>query len=228
MSPNMTSVLHYSVAGLVSLILYFKIGREAAWIFFLGFVAFRMYQAIKFLSKGKSEVTRGIDGRLEQWDFRGSGFSFYADIKTMTARILIPKGRTHISILGRSHASKSEDGSIDVTVPLRSLEFNTLAHTKLVHKSYGGIWNDYRQDGSWGPAIHSHVTSSSEKTGYFDVYFSCEKGSPKGEIIPGFENLTWSRDNSNESTSYWLRAPISGRQTRDFVQRWNEMLESIK
>ena len=64
MSPNMTSVLHYSVAGLVSLILYVKVSKESAWIFFLGFVAFRMYQAITFLSKGKSQVMLGIsEGR---------------------------------------------------------------------------------------------------------------------------------------------------------------------
>ena len=146
----------------------------------------------------------------------------------MTARLIIPKGRTHTSVLNRSYASKSEDGRIDVIIPLRSLDFNTVVHTRLVHKSYGGVWDDYRQDGSWGPAIHSHVTSSSKETGYFDVYFSCYKGSSKGETILGFENLTWSRDNANESTSYWPRSPISGRQTRDFLKRWNEMLESVK
>lgn len=227
MSPTAKSVLNYSVAGLVSVILYVKLGKEAAWVFFLSFVAYRMYKAFKFLSAGKSEVKKDEEGRLEKWDFKGSDFLFSADLKTMTARIIIPKGRTHTSNLYRSSASKSVEGAIDVTVPLRSLDFNTLEDTKLVHKASGGVWNDYRQDGTWGPAIHSHVNSSSEKTGRFNVYFSCYPGTSKGAVVPGLENLTWSRDKSPESVSYWPDGAISNAQTKDFLKRWNEMLELI-
>jgi hypothetical protein len=227
-SPFANSVLHYGVAGLVSLVLYVKLGKEAAWVFFLSFVAYRMYKAIKFLSAGKSEVKKGEDGRLEKWDFKGSDFSFSADLKTMTARIIIPKGRTYTSDLRSSYGSKSVKGPIDVTVPLRSLDFDTIEDTRVVHKTYGGVWNDYRQDGTWGPAIHSHVTSSSKKTGNFDVYFSCYPGSTKGDVVPGLENLTWSRDSSPERVSYWPDGAISNRQTKDFLKRWNEMLELIK
>ncbi len=228
MSPTAKSVLHYSVAGLVSLILYVKLGKEAAWIFFLSFVAYRMYQAIKFLSAGKSEVDMGEDGRLKKWDFKGSSFWFSADLTTMTARLVMPKGRTTTSNLYRSSASKTVDGRIDVVVPLRSLDFHIFDDTKVVNKNYGGIWNDYRQDGTWGPAIHSHATSSAEKTGNFRISFFCYPGSPKGEVVTGLENLNWSRDKSDETIYYSSCGVVSGRQTKDFLKRWNEMLELIK
>jgi len=224
----MTSVLHYSVAGLVSLILYVKVGKEAAWIFFLGFVALRIYRAIRFLSKGKSQVKLGADNKLERWEFHGSLFSFTADLTTMTAKLIIPKGRTYKHERYHSSSGKSVYGAIDIEVALRSLDLYTHDETETIHTSYSETAMGYRQDGSFGLGLAPRVLTTSGKTGNVNISFHFNNGSAKGEMVPGKENLNWSRDKDDGFISYAPESSISRRQANDFVARWKEIEAVLK
>lgn len=218
---------HYIISGLFSTVLYFKFGKEIAWVFFLSFLAYKIYKSIKFLSKGKTETIFGPDGKIVKWKFEGALFSFSADLETMTGRFTAYSGNTTIHDRYDSN-TKYIKGSIDVEIPLRAISIYTREETETRHISYSGTAFGYREDGSFGQGYVPKVLTTSGKTGNIDFSLMTYKGSPKGSVETGKENLDWSRDGSDLDKSYRPRSSISRRQAESFLQGWSVIESAIK
>lgn len=218
---------HYIIAGLFSTVLYFKWGKEVAWGFFLSFLAYKMYKAIKFMSKGKSETILGHDGEILEWHFKGALFSFSADLETMTGRFIAPFGNTTIHDRWHSH-TKYIKGSVDVEIPLRAISIYTHDETETRHISYSETAFGYRTDGSFGQGYVPNVLTTSGKTGNVSFSLYTYKGSPKGDFEVGKENLAWTCNGSDWDKSYSPRSSISRRQAKSFLEGWSVIENAIK
>lgn len=217
----------YILVSLMCVGIYFKIGKEIAYFIFLAFIVYKMYESIKFLSKGKSEMSYDSEGNILKWNFEGTLFSFNADLETMTARFTCPVGET--TIHNRYvELSKYITGSIDVEIPLKSLLIFSLEETKTKDISYSGIAWDYRTDGSFGQVYVPNVVSVTKNTGRLRINIMTFEGSPKGSFEEGKENLAWSRDSYEVDKSYHPASALSNRQATDFLEKWNMIEEAIK
>ena len=211
---------HYLFAALLSAVLYYKWGAAAAGCFFVAFIAYKMYKAVKFLGKGKSETSLGPEGELIKWNFQGALFSFSADLETMTARFTAPRAKTTIHD-GYQTNNKHINGPIDVEIPLQAISFYTHDETETIHTSYGATTFGYRTDGSYGQGYLPRVLTTSGKTGNVDFVLYTYKGSVKGSFDSGNENLAWSRDGSDWDKSYRPGSSISRRQAESFAKGWS-------
>jgi hypothetical protein len=217
---------HYIIAALLSAVLYYKWGAGVAGCLFVAFIAYKMYKAIKFLGKGKSETSLGPKGELMKWNFEGALFSFNADLETMTARFTAPRANTTIYD-GYHTNNKYIEGPIDVQIPLRAISFYTHDETETIHTSYGATTFGYRTDGSYGQGYLPRVLTTSGKTGNVDFVLYTYKGSVKGSFVSGNENLAWSRDGSDWDKSYRPISSISRRQAESFAKGWSVVEAAI-
>ena len=218
---------HYVIAALFSAVLYYKWGAGVAGCFFVAFIAYKMYKAIKFLGKGKSETILGPEGELIKWNFEGALFSFRADLETMTARFNAPRAQTTVHDRYDTN-NKYIKGSVDVEVPLRAISFFTHDETETIHTSYSATTFGYRTDGSFGQGFLPRVLTTSGKTGNVNFALYTYKGSVKGSVDSGKENLAWSRDGSDWDKSYRPGSSISRRQAESFLKGWSMVEERLK
>lgn len=217
---------HYIIAALLSAVLYYKWGAGLAGCFFVAFIAYKMYKAIKFLGKGKSETSLGPKGELMKWNFEGALFSFNADLETMTARFTAPRANTTIYD-GYHTNNKYIEGPIDVEIPLRAISLYTYDETETIHTSYGATTSGYRTDGSYGQGYLPRVLTTSGKTGNVSFSLMTYKGSSKGSVQTGKENLAWTRDGHDLDKSYRPRSALSRRQAQSFLNGWSVVEAAI-
>ena len=221
---------HYLIAVLFSAVLYFKWGKEIAWCFFLAFLAYKLYKSFKFLSKGKSETILGSEGQLIKWNFEGALFSFSADLETMTGRFTCRSATTTKHDRYHSYQAKDKytDGAVDIAIPLQAISIYTHEETKTKHISYSETAFGYRTDGSFGQGYVPRVLTTSGKTGNVNFSVMTYKGSPKGSVETGKENLAWTRDGYDLDKSYSPRSSLSRRQAQSFLDGWSVVEAAIQ
>lgn len=218
---------HYLIAALFSAVLYFKWGPYLAWFFFLSYLAYKMYKAVKFLGKGKSITVFGPDGEISSWTFKGSLFSFSADLDSMTARFTSPAASTYIH--DRCHVGKNlTEGKVDVSIPLRAVSVHSHDETAAKDTSYSATDFGYRVDGSFGQVYVPKVLTTVEKTGRIELSIFVRKGSPKGRVEEGRANVTWTRDGYDTDRSYSPRGAPSQRQAENFLHGWKLVEKAIQ
>lgn len=210
---------HYIIAVLFSTVLYFQWGKEIALGFFLSFLAYKIYKAIKFLGKGKSEMILGEDGKIIKWNFKGALFSFSADLDTMTARFICPSAKTTIHDIYDTN-NKFINGPLDIEIPLQAIKFISYNETSTKDTSYSATDLGYRIDGSFGQVYVPKIVTTSGENGRIKLWFLTYKGSPKGSFEAGKENLAWTRDTLESDKSYGPQSSLSGRQARSFLEDW--------
>lgn len=224
------AMFHYIVAAFVGLIIFVKFGAMPTWVFVGIFLAYKIYESLRYLSKGKSDVVLDAQGNLEQWTFVGAVFTISVDMKALTFHISAPGAEIVDTSSILVSEWKTVKKRIDTSFPLCSVSISTnkaMRNKVVVHHSQA---MGYRQDGSYGLGIRpSHVSSTMVTTGGHELIIFIGKGSVESLRTESGLCNKWVPDrNGRNDKQIYLKDAVSARQIKNFNQGWDLVQAALK